>query len=188
MPNIKGTGIKILRKIFADRDKQIEQQFISQLNNEAKQKWEAQTLAVSWIPANIVFNEKGLGSMCYEAAKVLFPGEFNHGMRELGKIMAKDGLPMFYQIFIRIPSPQFVIKRAANVWRFIYDTGKTSVENAGKNQVDFVLIDYPSYPPYMREYMVGYLLGIGDMVGVRNMTVHKVEDNPHAWRWSMKWE
>jgi len=187
MSSIKGTGIKILRKLFADREKALEQQFISRLNNEAKQKWEIQTLAVSWIPEEIIFNQAGPGCMAYEAAKVLFPGEFNHAIRELGKAMAKDGVPMFYQIFIRVPSPQFVLKRAAMLWRSLYDTGEAFIENSDKNQADFVLKNYPNYPSYMREYMVGYLQGMGEMLGIKDMKVAKVEDDPQSWRWKMKW-
>ncbi len=40
----------------------------------------------------------------------------------------------------------------------------------------------------MREFIVGYLRGMADLIKVKVISIKKVEDDPHAWRWEMKWE
>ncbi|MEW6515459.1 MAG: hypothetical protein AB1439_00955 [candidate division FCPU426 bacterium] len=184
MNKVKGSGTLILKKIVRDRGPAMEAKLLELLDQENIDVWKADTLAVSWNPLPL----EAKGSVLYEAALVLFPGDSNRALRELGRIMAKEGLPWFYQIFIRIPTPQFVWKRVAVLWRSFYDSGDASVENTGPKQMTFVLSNYPEYPPYMREYLSGYFLGVGELLHLPNMKVQKDESNPLTWRWHLRWD
>ena len=172
MDKVKGTGVLMLKKLIKDRGEAFEQEFMSRLDVESRQQWEITTWASSWVHAKL----DGPGTLLYETALSLFPGDNNRALRELGKVI------------IRIPTPQFVFKRVAALWGRFYDTGDAGLENLNKSGATFVLRNYPEYPSYMREYMVGYLLGLGEILHLRGHTVKKVEDNPQAWQWILSWK
>lgn len=184
MNQVKGTGFLIIKKIVHDRGPEVEKKYLERLSPESRAAWESnKILAVSWNPLPL----QSEGSELYEAALVLFPGDPNHALRELGRVMAKEGVPWFYQIFIRIPTVQFVIKRVAALWRSFYDTGDASVVNVGSNSLTFVLSNYPDYPPYMREYLSGYFFGMGELIGMKNTLVTKDESDPKNYKWHLHW-
>ncbi len=184
MNQVKGTGLLIIKKLIHDRGPTTEKKFLDSLSAQDRAAWDTnKILAISWNPLPL----KPEGSGLYEAALVLFPGEPNHALRELGRLMAKEGLPRFYQIFIRIPTVQFVWKRVAVLWRSFYDTGDASMEDPGPNRATFVLRNYPEYPPYMREYLSGYFHGMADLLGLKGMAVHRDESDPRAWKWRLQW-
>jgi hypothetical protein len=184
MNQVKGTGFLIIKKIVRDRGPATEKKFLESLTPQERVAWDTdKILAISWNP----LPSKPEGSGLYEAAQALFPGDPNHALRELGRVMAKEGLPRFYQIFIRIPTVQFIWKRVAALWRSFYDTGDAVMENPGPRQATFVLRNYPEYPPYMREYLCGYFIGMGDLVGLKTMVVRKDETDPRAWKWHLQW-
>ncbi|MCD4813633.1 hypothetical protein K8S19_08075 [bacterium] len=183
MTKIKGTGLIILKKLIEDKGPEAIKQLEKNLSPEALKIWESTTLAISWIETELAYE----GTFLYEGCKVLFPGNLQKALWETGKIMAKEGLPRFYQIFIRIPTPQFIFKRVAQLWHSFYREGEASIESEGKNTAVFVLRDFPGYDANMRVYMTGYLFGMGDILGLKNIRVSLDEGNPQEWRWNIVW-
>jgi len=188
MNRIKGIALKNLRNKFAAQSRAIEKQFISNLDIERKKLWENPPLPTSWIPTDLLFQQEPSGTIMYEAAKALFPGDSNQAMQKLGLVSAKEGVPIFFQMFIRVPTTYFVFKRVAMLWRSFYDTGFAGIETISKHEFAFVLKNYPHYPPCMREFIVGYLRGMADLIKATIISIKKVEDNPQAWRWVVNWE
>ncbi len=180
---VKGAGILVLRKLIQNRGPEFERIFSENLPPATRKTWENPPLAFSWVPVDFADE----GNLLYVAARALFPGEFKQALYELGRVMAGEGLPRYYNIFIRIPTPQFVFKRVAQLWRLFYSTGDARMENVGSDHACFMLCNYPEYPSNMREYLSGYLLGVGEMIGLKDIKVLQVGNNPQAWRWDLTW-
>jgi len=174
--------------MFDARSRAIEQQFISRLGIEQKKIWDNPPLPTSWVPTDLLFQQEPSGTILYEAAQVLFPENNKQAMRKLGIASAKENVPIFFQMFIRVPTTNFVFKRVAMLWRANYDTGFAGIEPISKHESAFVLKNYPNFSPCMRDFIVGYLQGMADLIRLNIISIKKVEDNPQAWRWVMSWE
>jgi len=127
------------------------------------------------------------GNIFAAAAKVLFPDD-PEGMRKVGRLNARESLTGIYRLFIRIPSIEFVIGRVAKLWRSHHDTGNASVEDYNGRSLKFVLRNYPDLRADFREYLVGYIQGIGELAGLNDVKITKIEDDPNAWKWKMEWQ
>lgn len=188
MNQIKGLAIKTIRNLFDAQTNKIEQQFISKLGIEQKKLWEHPPLPTVWASTDLLFHQEPSGTILYEAAQVLFPGECNHAMQNLGVASAKENVPVFFQMFIRIPTIHFVFKRVAMFWRANYDTGFAGVDIISKHEFAFVVKNYPQFPSCMRAFIAGYLQGMGELLRINIISVKKIEDDPQAWRWVVTWE
>jgi hypothetical protein len=183
MHKVKGTGIMVVKKLVQDQGAEAERKVRERLSAYSLNIWNSTTLALSWVEDELAIP----GSILYESALRLFPGDAKTALTALGKTMAKEGLPVFYKMFIRIPTPQFVYKSVAQLWRRFYFDGDAVVENLGPKEATFVLRNFPDYNENMRTYMKGYLFGMGDLLGLKNMEVKMDESNPQAWKWAMTW-
>jgi hypothetical protein len=180
---VKGTGFMVIKKLIEEKGAEAEQALRARLTPYSLKIWNSITLALAWVEDDFAIP----GSVLYEAAMVLFPGDPKNALLAMGKIMAKKGMPIYYQMFIRIPTPQFVFKSVAQIWRRFYFDGDASVEEFGPKQAVFILRNFPDYNENMRIYMKGYLLGISDLLGLKNMTVTIEDGDPQAWKWVMAW-
>jgi hypothetical protein len=181
---IKGTGLMIIKSLLKKMGPAAETRFFENLNPESKNIWKSNFLASSWVLVEM----GGTGAPIYESARVLFPGSPRTALIELGKVMAKEGLPRFYQVFLSIPSPQFVFKSSAQMWRRFYDEGEAGIKELGPNHIIFFLKNFPDYDANMRIYMIGFLLGLGEMLKMSDVTVALHEQNSEEWQWEVHWK
>jgi hypothetical protein len=182
MPKIKGTGIDAIKSIVRAQGEAFENDFLEKLEPKEREEF-LSSIPISWRELNLN-NEKN--QLVY-LAEQLYPGD-SLGLQKVAMEMAKISIPRFYQIFIRIPKPAFVFKRIAVLWRSFYDTGDASIEDIKTNEATFVLRNFPEYSVYLREYLCGYLKGTGELMNIRDMEVTKIENDPNAWKWHMRWK
>lgn len=180
MNKVKGSGNVILKKVLEERSIDIAGDFMPRLTPESQMVFNK--LAVSWVD---IPSEKE-GSPLYEAARLLFPGPEEKGLAKLGLLMAKKA-PIFYQIFLSIPTKEFVFKKMPQLYRSFYDTGSAEVIYGGGKECTMVMKDYPAFPRYMQWYMCGWLEGFLGIIKLKVTCVKSDFSDPQARKWHVVW-
>ncbi|MBN1595448.1 hypothetical protein JW933_05935 [candidate division FCPU426 bacterium] len=179
MPKTKGTDIAALRKILKKAGSEKEQQFLERLAPELADLYQ-RSIHTTW-------NDIHMQTALYEAAALmLFPGEPEY-MMELGKEMARHSYSTVYKIFLRIPTVEFIMERAAIVWRSYHDQGQAEVTEIHPGSGTFVVHGYPELPRKMREVIGGHIYVLLEMTGARGIIVKTLDTNPRCWEWKMQW-
>jgi hypothetical protein len=182
MAKVKGTSIVNLRKIFMEQETGVEETFVLRLTPDLRKLYEI-TLYSSLTP---VAQQSKLYVL---AAEVLFP-EDQDRLCLLGKAIARKSYSGVYQMFLRIPTIQFVVSQAAKVWTMHYDQGTADVEafDARLKSGDYVVRDFPDLPREMLQTVCGHLIVLLEMAGAKNVHIRIVDLDPKAWRWKIQYE
>jgi len=181
MIKVKGVAYETLRTILKKKDNEFKENYYALLPEEERDAVQ-HALSISWKPLQFDEDKNCIGVL----AKLLYPNDPLY-LQKLGYEMSRNTIPRFYQIFIRIPSIEYIFKRVAKIWGSFYDTGEAHLEDLTDSQFYFVLKNFPNYPAFLREYMCGYLKGMGELLNLKNTTVKKIEKDPNEWKWEVRW-
>jgi hypothetical protein len=180
MIQIKGTDLLCIKKLFKEKYRNLEEQLLSTLDPETRSVYD-HALAFQFIPAGIV-------ARIYEtAAQAIYPGQAQAVRYLFGEIALK-AYSGIYSLFLRIPSPAYIIGKAAAIWRSYYSEGDAGTENSASNSLDFTVANVPDLPKAMRDATVGHLEVLMVKGGKRNTKVTLNEKNPQKWVWHLSWE
>jgi len=180
MAEIKGTDIVMLRTIVREKGKKIEEELLAKLSPKAKDAY-LRSMTISWLPVDI-------HSDIYQtAAHVLYPNKGNSAF-ELGLEIARQTYTGLYKIFLSIPSLQFIIKRAASLWKTYYNVGKASVENITSSALDFVVTEFPNWPLVMRDATNAHIAYLAQTAGKKGVHISRDDSNHDKWVWHISWQ
>jgi hypothetical protein len=181
MPKTKGTGINWLRDMIDHRGPAAAEALSKALSPEDHIIFRS-AMPVAWIP------EETATRIYVAAGNILFSGKPD-AVVEVGRGMAKANLTGIYKLLLPLVTTPFILKQASRLWRTYHDTGETSVEEVkGENRIIFSVGKFPELPAEMRQVLRGYMLGLAEMVGVRNPTVELDEKDNNSWKWIVTWE
>jgi len=179
MARVKGADIIGLRKVFAERGCQIEDEFKAKLNPEQQEMY-TRLLPSMWVPV-----EDWLGLLTV-ATKTLFPNERQPWV-SLGRSLAEKSYGSVYRVFLRVPTVKVVISRAAAIWNTYYDTGQVRATSTGPKLIELVVEDFPELPFEFREAARGHVLVLLELTGAQPVAVRPDYANPSSWRWEIEW-
>lgn len=179
MAKQKGTNIVALRKLFRDKDPVIEKEFLEQLSPEL------QRIYKNAVATTMTDVEKQT-EIYQAAALILFPIDSNPLYR-LGLEIADRSYRGIYKLFLRIPTPSFIITKAAMIWGTYYDKGKGSVEHITKNSGHFVLRDIPELPNPALAYIAGHSVKLLELAGAKNVQLEIDDHDSNCWRFIITW-
>lgn len=179
MPRCKGSNIIFIRKLLHDTGPEAEQAFEHRLSSEEAHLFRT-ALAISWIPVETMAHYFDV------LAEVVYPGN-PRGLREIGKGLAHHNLTGVYKFFVKIASVPFVIQQCAAIWSVYQEQGKPSAVQDGDGRGRFVVEDFPELPASFREEISGFLEGVLEMTGARQIQVVQDPANPKSWVWNLRW-
>lgn len=180
MTNCKGTNLTFLRKLLLTYGPAALAECESRLTPEQRTAF-ASTLPVSWVPVDLV-------AAVFEAvASVVHPND-PEGVRKLGQALAHDNLSGIYQSLLRLATIPFALAQVALLWRIYQDHGRAkAVQVKGENRAVLTVEEYEDLPATIQEEIAGYVIGVGEMVGAKNIRVVRDGSNPQAWKWTITW-
>jgi predicted hydrocarbon binding protein len=113
-----------------------------------------------WVPARSMVNlmhaaAKATGQ---DAKKLAF---------ELGQYSAEDGLTTLYRLFFKVGSPEFIIGRAAKVWRNFYDVSDVTLHHVVSGHLNFRVNGMPIKDEILCERIRGWLFKATVMMGYK---------------------
>ncbi|MBN1595845.1 hypothetical protein JW933_07965 [candidate division FCPU426 bacterium] len=180
MIKYKGTGIKILNHLFASHGQDQEAKFLAILTPEEKEGYE-NIMATSWVPIDLA------ARLFAKAAEVLFPGDCE-GLMKIGREQALNNLTGIYKILIRITTLNFVLSQTALLWKTYFDQGKAQgLGEAEKKKAILRVTGIPDMPKASRQVVAGYVVGVLELINIKNTKVRHMESNPQCWEWEITW-
>ncbi|MCP4652656.1 MAG: hypothetical protein GY858_04655 [Candidatus Omnitrophica bacterium] len=162
---VKGNQIKItidfLKENFGDNA--LDKLFVH-MDQRIKRILSRPILDISRIPETafsqlIVTAEKVFGSKNYRLS------------RDIGHYLAHKSVPKFYQIFIKLGDPFFVIKRSQSFWKTIHNTGTLVFEATGPNSTTGQFKDFACPQKEFCSLLLGYFGAVCEMCGYTPISV-----------------
>ncbi len=181
MAQIRGTDVSGLRTYLREKmGSQVEQELLTRLPAPLRTLY-LETSPVTWNPVD------AQAELYEAAASFLFP-DVSEPVVEMHRVLARMSYSGVYRLFIRIPSLEYVAKRAATVWRKYYDTGDADTENFRESSLDFVVTGFPTLPVALRQATTGHLYTLLEMTGARSLGIVQPADTPEKWVWQVRWK
>lgn len=181
MPKTKGTGINWLRDLIEAKGPQAEQALAKALSPDDFMAYRT-AMPISWFPEDVAIR------IYLAAGNILFADKPDVRI-EVGRGMARANLNGIYKLLVPLVTIPFLMKQASRLWRTYHDTGVTSIEEfKGEKRIIFTVGNFPDLPADMRQVLRGYILGLSELVGVRNAGVALDESDNNVWKWVVTWE
>ncbi len=140
MSNVKGAAITARIRFVRERyGEDGLARLLAEMPKGSRTVLEARVLPQAWIPYDVFVDlgatadrlfGRGDLALCYEMAG--FAADVN--------------LPTLYRLFYRIGSPQYIFRRAAQLWNVHYDSGQLAAMEAGRDaaRLEIVGFDRPT--------------------------------------------
>jgi hypothetical protein len=177
MPKAKSSDIVTLKTLFAGRPG--EEAFLAALTPEAGRIYRTATSS-GWVDHQLAFE------IYAQAAQRMYPTE-REPARRLGREIGRIQMTGIYKIFLRIATPEFLVRRVSHLWRTFYDHGQAGIEAFTRESGVLVVRGFPELVRSQREYIAGYLIALLELTGARGVRVSLMENDPQAWRWLLAW-
>ena len=177
MANFKGTGIFYLKGLVRATSAEKEKALLSMLNPDERKAYET-VLAISRISIDAA------SKILKAAADVLYPGD-PAGLRTIGYKMAHNDLSGIYKILMPVLSVEMAMSQSAKLWSQYHDEGRAWTDKINEKSLIFNVADYPSLPEHFREMLAGYIKGVVERTGEKDVQVQRNDVNPKQWKWTI---
>ncbi len=177
MGNFKGTGIVYVKSLVRSTSAEKEKTLLSMLNPDERKVYET-VLAISRISIHAA------SSILKAAADVLYPGDPT-GLRTIGYKMALNDLSGIYKILMPVLSVEMAMSQSARLWSQYHDEGRAWTDKINENKLVYNVADYPNLPEHFREMLAGYVKGVIERTGEKDVQVQRNDVNPKQWKWTI---
>jgi len=133
---IKLSDLSQIKKMIIKKN--LEEKFITGLTDSQRSTYD-RAMPVGWAPIDDVC------PMYVKAGQLLMPSSFNPVL-DLFKLTSKESYNTIYQIFVRLATPESIIKRAAAIWDKNYNRGIATARKDSDNLIVFTVSDLPNFP------------------------------------------
>jgi hypothetical protein len=180
--NVKGSLIQgrlgYIQSSFIDRY----EEYLSAFHPETRQTIEAGLLPSSWYPFGIFLDVSGT------AERLFGTGDYSM-VRRMAAHSARVNMSTVYKIFLRLGSPEFLLKRTAQIWQVQYDSGvATSVAITGGGSVE--VRDFGQPDPLHCHGITGFMDECLRMTRAQGVSVAHVKcrcQGDDVCRWDATW-
>jgi hypothetical protein len=101
--------------------------------------------------------------------EALFGGQVPRLHRDMGRAAAEYGITGFYKVFFKVGSPQFIISRAAKVWRTYNTSGELSAPVSEKGHAVIELSAFAEPARELCDRLPGFFERTAELSGARNV-------------------
>ncbi len=175
----KGSDVLALRRLIDQQGPAREAAFLASLGASVAELY-AHVIATSWSPAVLQ------SALYEEAALFLYPGDAD-GLHRLGRQLAQASYSRIYRAFLLFPTVEFVVSRAARMWRAYYDEGEAEVQRLGPRHLRFRLRHFPEFPRPLQIFLVSHMEVLLELTGARDVRVSEEGLQAGVWSWSLEW-
>jgi hypothetical protein len=181
MEQAKGSNLMYIREEFKRRGKEVEDRFLAKLNPEERKNY-MDALAFSWIPVTI------LASLWEKSVEILYTGGRKSALRKLGADTMRYNLKGLYKVAMHVTGIKFVFEQSARVWKTYHDTGNATCEKtSNKNEILFVISNYPTLPSVFQETVAGSFEAIIESGGSKVLKLDYRRRNTGEHEWLANW-
>lgn len=131
---VKGTGIKTTKEFVKTKFSNKYNQWLNALPTHSKKLYEDTLNVGQWFDADTAYY-KPIDTI----VKELYGNNAAKAGDELGRFSAELALKGIYKVFLLVATPQYLMKRAAQMMQAFYNPSEIEVSQTQKNQVTFII-------------------------------------------------
>lgn len=140
-------------------------------------------LVTNWYPLP-VFEE-----FVAAADRILGSGDLSVAY-EMGKFSAYYGMKTVYKIFLKVGSPEFVLKKSANIWSRYFNRGRMQAQQIEDKHWILELHDFDYTSEVFCPRVTGWIQGVADLSGAKQGQVShtncRCKGDPNC-IWTLRW-
>jgi hypothetical protein len=163
MMQVKGSAIMAMPKFVTEKHGDFGfKKWLDALSPQAKQVYGGHMMANNWYP----FREL----MVEPTQKVcdMFYGGNVKGAMEAGRFSADYGLNGFYKIFVKVGSPDFILKRASTIMTGYYSPCQLSLIESGPGKAVLHITQFAEPSPLVEARIAGWMQRALEINGCKN--------------------
>jgi hypothetical protein len=139
--------------------------WLEALTPHAKEVYCGHVMANSWYPFRELMVEP-TARMCD-----LFYGGNVRGAIEAGRYSADIGLKGVYKIFVKVGSPDFILKRASSIMAGYYTPSQLAVAESGPGKAVIHITRFPEPSTFVEARIMGWMQRALEINGCKNVMV-----------------
>ena len=149
---VKGTAIVTVPLFIKERFSEGGlNQWINALTPEARKVYQTSALVSSWYPLKELLIEP-LRKMC----ALFYAGDLK-GAKESGRFSADYSLKGIYKIFVKLSSPEFIVRRAGSILPMYYTPSEMKVVESRKGQGIVQITKFPDMDQVLEIRIAGWM-------------------------------
>lgn len=166
MMQVKGSAIAPMPKFITEKHGESGcQRWLDALTPDAKQVYSGRIMANNWYPFKELMVEP-TAKMCE-----LFYGGNVRGATEAGRYSADIGLTGVYKIFVKVGSPDFIMKRASSIMAGYYTPSQLNVIESGPGKAVIHITQFPEPSTLVEARISGWMQRALEINGCKNVMV-----------------
>jgi len=173
--NIKGTTIIFFPEFIKSKFGEVAfAKWLDTLSPEAKNVYNSVILPSNWYPMNEILTEptKSICSLFYEGSL--------RGAEELGEYSADYALHGIYKFFVKMGSPEFIIKKAGSILPTYYEPCKMEVGELSDGHAILRITEFPEANDYIEARIKGWSQRALAIAGGKNLTIAIAKSLAHG--------
>lgn len=95
-------------------------------------------------------------------------------VRDMGRNAAVVNLPVLYRLFYKVGSPEYVLSKAASLWRQHHDTGRAEMRMIGPHAAEYALHEFATPHPTLCRSLEGFILGSLETMNMREVKIVEI--------------
>ena len=160
---IKGVSIKSTSEFVKEKFPNKYDIWINTLPEESKKIFTGLVMPTAWYPlkeAFIIPIEK-IGELFYDSAKI--------AAEKSGRYSAEKSLKGIYKIFVKVASPQYVIKRGSNVFSSYYKPARIKASSTSKKSAKVTIYNFSKEEEVIISRVAGWIQRAAEITGESNV-------------------
>ncbi|WP_424357318.1 hypothetical protein [Methanocella sp. MCL-LM] len=152
MMQVKGSAITSLPAFITEKHGQAGlTRWMDSLSPEGKKIYGMKVLANNWYSL-----KDAMLDPTAKACELFYRGDVK-GAWDMGRFSADYGLNGIYKIFVKVGSPEFIIKRGSTIIAGYYQPCKLEVVETGPKNVVLHLSQFPELTPFLEARISGWI-------------------------------
>lgn len=169
---VKGTSLKSTNDFVKSYFPHRYSEWLNSLPLESKSLFSDIILITKWYPP-----QEGLVIPTKTVAKLFYDNNESLASFEIGKFSAKTGLTGIYNIFIKIASPNFILKRASSMFTTYYSNTNFKIIESDNNMANMHISGFKAEEILIFDRTEGWMKQLGEIINIKFNISKKVEIN-----------
>jgi len=166
---VKGTAVESIPVFLKNNHADQYDQWLDSLSPAAKEIFSNPILSSSWYPL-----KDALIDPTQKICDLLYNGK-DTGAWKAGEYSAEKSLTGVYKVFVKVGTPQFIIKRAGTIFSAFYKPSKMEVIESSAKHVVLAITEFPMPHAMIECRIAGWIQRALEINGCKNPVVKITE-------------
>lgn len=164
--HIKGTAVKSINEFVKSKFTEKYDEWLNSLPEQSSKIYKSPVFVTEWylISDSCIEPIAAIGRMFYD-------GDVEKAAYDTGVYSAKSALSGIYKIFLKVSSPDFIIKRAGIIMNSYYKPGKIVASKMSSKSSVLQLSEMKNYNIILEKRILGWMVQALLMSGAKNVTI-----------------